>query len=161
MEDQLNKIGFGKSKKKESLEDAPGSCKSIDKLCTILFFFFSIEKLERELELVTDFSRRNSMEFGEASRESEFVVLKERRMVPRNAVYDGMLRFSFLLETCQPGSVPDHYLMAAILDLVKNILFLKHIYPDRRFLKKISQNSQIIDLTLTHNQSTIFSCFKI
>lgn len=28
MEDQLNKIGFGKSKKKESLEDAPGSCKS-------------------------------------------------------------------------------------------------------------------------------------
>lgn len=65
------------------------------------------------------------MEFGEASRESEFVVLKERRLVPRNAVYDGMLRFSFLLETCQPGSVPDHYLMAAILDLVKNILFLK------------------------------------
>lgn len=124
-------------------------------------FFFSIEKLERVLELVTDFSRRNSMEFGEASRESEFVVLKERRMVPRNAVYDGMLRFSFLLETCQPGSVPDHYLMAAILDLVKNILFLKHIYLDRRFLKKISQNSQIIDLTLTHNQSTIFSCFKI
>lgn len=124
-------------------------------------FFFSIEKLERELELVTDFSRRNSMEFGEASRESEFVVLKERRMVPRNAVYDGMLRFSFLLETCQPGSVPDHYLMAAILDLVKNILFLKHIYLNRRFLKKISQNSQIIDLTLTHNQSTIFSCFKI
>lgn len=59
------------------------------------------------------------MEFGEASRESEFVVLKERRLVPRNAVYDGMLRFSFLLETCQPGSVPDHYLMGAILDLVK------------------------------------------
>lgn len=27
MEDQLNKIGFGKSKKKESLEEAPGSCK--------------------------------------------------------------------------------------------------------------------------------------
>ncbi|CAK9824157.1 Protein unc-80 homolog [Anthophora retusa] len=89
MEDQLNKLSFGKSKKKESLEEAPGSY----------------------------FSRRNSMEFGEASRESEFVVLKERRLVPRNAVYSGMLRFSFLLETCQPGSVPDHYLMAAILDL--------------------------------------------
>ncbi|XP_053975913.1 protein unc-80 homolog [Hylaeus volcanicus] len=89
MEDQLIKIGFGKSKKKESLEEVAGSY----------------------------FSRRNSMEFGEASRESEFVVLKERRLVPRNAVHDGMLRFSFLLETCQPGSVPDHYLMAAILDL--------------------------------------------
>ncbi|KAG7191052.1 hypothetical protein KM043_007098 [Ampulex compressa] len=89
MEDQLNKIGFGKSKKKESLEEVPRSY----------------------------FSRRNSMELGEASRESEFVVLKERRLVPCKAVFDGMLRFSFLLETCQPGSVPDHYLMAAILDL--------------------------------------------
>ncbi|XP_034179249.1 unc80, NALCN channel complex subunit isoform X3 [Osmia lignaria lignaria] len=89
MQDQLINIGFGKSKKKESLEEVPGSY----------------------------FSRRNSMEFGEASRESEFVVLKERRLVPRNPVYDGMLRFSFLLETCQPGSVPDHYLMGAILDL--------------------------------------------
>ncbi|KAK2588606.1 hypothetical protein KPH14_006375 [Odynerus spinipes] len=89
MEDQLNKIGFGKSKKKESLEEPPGSY----------------------------YSRRNSLELGEASRESEFVVLKERRLVPRTAVYDGMLRFSFLLETCQPGSVPDHHLMAAILDL--------------------------------------------
>ncbi|XP_031838286.1 unc80, NALCN channel complex subunit isoform X4 [Nomia melanderi] len=89
MKNPLTKIGFGKSKKKESLEEAPGSY----------------------------FSRRNSLESGEASRESEFVVLKERRLVPRNAVHDGMLRFSFLLETCQPGSVPDHYLMAAILDL--------------------------------------------
>ncbi|XP_015178627.1 PREDICTED: protein unc-80 homolog isoform X2 [Polistes dominula] len=89
MEDQLNKIGFGKSKKKESLEEPPGSY----------------------------FSRRNSMELGEASRESEFVVLKERRLVPQTSIYDGMLRFSFLLETCQPGTFPDHHLMAAILDL--------------------------------------------
>lgn len=28
MEDQLNKIGFGKSKKKESMEETPGNCKS-------------------------------------------------------------------------------------------------------------------------------------
>ncbi|XP_046741954.1 protein unc-80 homolog isoform X2 [Diprion similis] len=89
MEDQLNKIGLGKGKKKESLEEAPGCY----------------------------FSRRNSMDIGEASRESEFVVLKERRMVPIALVHTGMLRFSFLLETCQPGSVPDHHLMAAILDL--------------------------------------------
>ncbi|XP_014469276.1 PREDICTED: protein unc-80 homolog isoform X4 [Dinoponera quadriceps] len=89
MEDQLNKIGFGKSKKKESLEEAPGSY----------------------------FSRRDSMELGEACRESEFVVLKERRLIPRNAVFEGMLRFSFLLETCQPGSVPDPHLMASLLDL--------------------------------------------
>ncbi|XP_011346095.1 protein unc-80 homolog isoform X3 [Ooceraea biroi] len=89
MEDQLIKIGFGKSKKKESMEETPGSY----------------------------FSRRNSTELGESCRESEFVVLKERRLVPRTAVFDGMLRFSFLLETCQPGSVPDPHLMASLLDL--------------------------------------------
>lgn len=73
------------------------------------------------------------MELGEASRESEFVVLKERRLVPRTAIYDGMLRFSFLLETCQPGSVPDHHLMAAILDLVGDQLHvLRRVYT---FLK--------------------------
>ncbi|KAK0169585.1 hypothetical protein PV327_011486, partial [Microctonus hyperodae] len=57
------------------------------------------------------------MDIGETSRESEFVVLKERRLVPRLAVFKGMQRFSFLLETCQPGSVPDHHLISAILDL--------------------------------------------
>lgn len=104
-------------------------------------FFFSTEKFERVLELVTDFSRRNSMEFGEASRESEFVVLKERRLVPRNAVYDGMLRFSFLLETCQPGSVPDHYLMAAILDLVKIFYFSNTFISIKDFWKNFSKLS--------------------
>ncbi|CAG5075777.1 Similar to unc80: Protein unc-80 homolog (Drosophila melanogaster) [Cotesia congregata] len=76
MESKLNKIGFRKGKKKESLEEAPHNY----------------------------FSRRNSMDLGDASRESEFVVLKERRLVPREAVFEGMKRFSFLLETCQPGS---------------------------------------------------------
>lgn len=67
------------------------------------------------------------MELGEACRESEFVVLKERRLVPRSAVLDGMLRFSFLLETCQPGSVPDPHLMASLLDLVMIILLILQI----------------------------------
>ncbi|KAJ9574017.1 hypothetical protein L9F63_008614, partial [Diploptera punctata] len=66
---------------------------------------------------VTDLSRRNSFELGDHSRESEFVVLKERKLVPIMPVYNGMLRFSFLLETCQPGSVPDPHLLAAVLDL--------------------------------------------
>lgn len=64
------------------------------------------------------------MELGEACRESEFVVLKERRLVPCSAVFNGMLRFSFLLETCQPGSVPDPHLMASLLDLVMIILLI-------------------------------------
>ncbi|XP_011502180.1 PREDICTED: protein unc-80 homolog [Ceratosolen solmsi marchali] len=90
MEAKLNKIGLGKGKKKESFEEVQGSY----------------------------FSRRNSFDTGETSRESEFVVLKERRLVPKKAVFEGIQRFSFLLESCQPGSVPDHHLMGAILDLV-------------------------------------------
>lgn len=54
------------------------------------------------------------------SRESEFVVLKERRLVTISPVYNGLLRFSFLLETCPPGTVPDAHLLASILDLVSN-----------------------------------------
>lgn len=63
-------------------------------------------------------SRRSSFEMGESARESEVVVLKERRLVPLEPIYSGMLRFSFLLDTCQPGSIPDSHLMAALLDLV-------------------------------------------
>ena len=38
-------------------------------------------------------------------------------MIPTEPVRQGMSRFSFLLETCSPGSVPDPQLIAAILDL--------------------------------------------
>ncbi|KAJ8665380.1 hypothetical protein QAD02_007042, partial [Eretmocerus hayati] len=89
MEAKLSKIGLVKGKKKESLEEVQGS----------------------------HFSRRHTFECGDGSRESAFVVLKERRLVPKKAVFEGIQRFSFLLENCQPGSVPDHHLMAAILDL--------------------------------------------
>lgn len=75
-----------------------------------------------------DFSRRNSLELGDHSRESEFVVLKERKLVPILPVYNGMLRFSFLLETCQPGSVPDPHLLAATLDLVSGVCFPAFFY---------------------------------
>lgn len=68
--------------------------------------------------LFSDLSRRNSVELGESSRESEFVVFKERKLVSTTTVYQGTLRLSFLLETCPPGSVPDAHLLASVLDLV-------------------------------------------
>lgn len=70
-----------------------------------------------------DFSRRSSYDYGEGPRESEVVVLKERRLVPLKPVREGMHRFSFLLEVCVPGSVPDAQLIAAILDLVSMVLY--------------------------------------
>lgn len=66
---------------------------------------------------LTDFSRRSSFDTAEGPRESEVVVLKERRLIPMDPVREGMARFSFLLETCAPGSIPDPPLIAALLDL--------------------------------------------
>lgn len=63
------------------------------------------------------FSHRPSVDMAEGPRESEVVVLKERRLIPMNPVREGMARFSFLLETCAPGSIPDPPLIAALLDL--------------------------------------------
>lgn len=74
------------------------------------------------LGFYADLSRRNSYEMGEGPRESEIVVLKERRLVPLLPVRLGMQRFSFLLEVSAPGSLPDPQLIAAVLDLVSGVL---------------------------------------
>ncbi|XP_044757175.1 protein unc-80 homolog [Coccinella septempunctata] len=65
-------------------------------------------------------SRKNSFDIGESSRESEFIVLKERKLVSTTAVLNGTMRFSFLLEACPPGSVPDANLLASVLDLPRS-----------------------------------------
>lgn len=90
VERRLNRFGLGKGKKKVGgQEEVSGSY----------------------------FSHRSSIDLGDGPRESEVVVLKERRLIPTEPVREGMLRFSFLLETCSPGSVPDPQLIGAILDL--------------------------------------------
>ncbi|GFO03526.1 unc-80-like protein, partial [Plakobranchus ocellatus] len=47
----------------------------------------------------------------------ELVMVKEKKMVDRYLIKSGMLRFSFLLECCHPGSLPDPQMVAAMLDL--------------------------------------------
>lgn len=65
----------------------------------------------------TESSRRRSLDvssiFGQ-----EVVVVREKRLVNSYAVKSGMLRFNFILDCCQPGSIPDAHFMAALLDLV-------------------------------------------
>ncbi|XP_071534011.1 protein unc-80 homolog isoform X8 [Panulirus ornatus] len=88
MEDQFGWISFGKSKKKDySCDETP------------------------------DLSRRNSLDQEGGVRETSVVLVRERKLVPVDLVRNGMLRFSFMLESCQPGSVPDPQLIAAVLDL--------------------------------------------
>lgn len=73
---------------------------------------------------LTDLSRRNSFETGHQSRDSEFLVLKERKLISTNALSSGMQRLAFMLEICHPGSVPDPSLVAAVLDLVTTQLVI-------------------------------------
>ena len=59
-------------------------------------------------------------------------MVKEKKMVDRYLIKSGMLRFSFLLECCHPGSLPDPQMVAAMLDLVsayekKTSLFMLNI----------------------------------
>ena len=63
------------------------------------------------------------MDLDGGVREASFVVVRERKIVPVELVFNGMQRFSFLLETCPPGSVPDPQLIAATLDLVSGFKF--------------------------------------
>lgn len=68
--------------------------------------------------LFTDISRKNSCDFDHGLRDGEFLVAKESKLVNITAVKDGMLRLSFQMEACLPGTIPDPPLLAAALDLV-------------------------------------------
>ncbi|KAM7300742.1 protein unc-80 homolog [Ixodes scapularis] len=99
MEDQLCKLGFGRSKSKHgSFEEPP------------------------------DLSRRNSFDLDPAQREGEMLMLKESKLVNMQLVQDGMLRFAFLQEVCQPGTVPDAPLLAAALDLKAPVVSRAALY---------------------------------
>nr|XP_027221615.1 protein unc-80 homolog [Penaeus vannamei] len=89
VEDHIGRIGFGKRSRKRdcSYDETP------------------------------DPSRRNSLDLEGGVREASVVLVRERKLVPVKFVQNGMMRFSFLLETCQPGTVPDPQLIAAVLDL--------------------------------------------
>ncbi|KAL5280592.1 unc-80 family protein [Megaselia abdita] len=90
VERRLNKIGIAKRKKKMGgTEESAGSY----------------------------LSRRSSSDLGDGPRESEVVIIKERRIIPIDPVREGMARFSFLLETGAPGAFPDAQLIAASMDL--------------------------------------------
>ncbi|XP_052242651.1 protein unc-80 homolog isoform X2 [Dreissena polymorpha] len=45
------------------------------------------------------------------------IVMREKKLVDKFIIKSGMLRFSFLLECCHPGSVPDPQLLAAMIQL--------------------------------------------
>ncbi|XP_025208646.1 protein unc-80 homolog isoform X2 [Melanaphis sacchari] len=86
----LNKYVFRKGRKKDkSTEDSQGSY----------------------------LSRRDSLDDGDHPHQSEFVVLKERKLVQIKQLRVGIQRFSIMMEMCGPGSVPDANFISAAFDL--------------------------------------------
>ena len=67
--------------------------------------------------LLQEGNRRGSVDVN-SGHATEVIIVRERRLVSSYAVKSGMLRFNFMLDCCQPGSVPDPHLIAALLDLV-------------------------------------------
>lgn len=88
VEDQFSKLGFGKGRHKSG-------------------------GVDESIEL----SRRNSFDFDHSSRTGCMVSVKEARLVSIPHVRSGILRFNLLLEACNPGSLPDPSILAAMLDL--------------------------------------------
>ena len=66
----------------------------------------------------SDISRRTSLDGSGEVLEANVVLVRDRKLVPEEIIRGGMARFSFLLETCPPGTLPDAQLIASILDLV-------------------------------------------
>ena len=54
----------------------------------------------------------------------EAPVQREKKLVNSYVVKSGMLRFNFMLDCCNPGTLPDAHLIAALLDLVSGSIRL-------------------------------------
>ena len=89
-----------------------------DMLCTQESrLYVKLQHITIILIAVLDLSRRGSFD---VSSHTEVLVVREKRLVNSYAVKSGMLRFNFMLDCCQPGSIPDPHLIAAVLDLVNS-----------------------------------------
>uniref|UniRef100_A0A0K2T575 Uncharacterized protein n=1 Tax=Lepeophtheirus salmonis TaxID=72036 RepID=A0A0K2T575_LEPSM len=86
-------------------------------------------KKETELEdPYYEISRCNSYDFETGTKDSVSVYFRERLHVPIDSIQIGLDRFSFLLETSNPGTVPDSLLIAALLDLPKAPIITRACY---------------------------------
>lgn len=66
--------------------------------------------------------RRDSFEMEGNYRAEETISYRDNRLICMPAIRNGMIKFSFLLETCAPGTLPDPPLIAAVLDIKAPVL---------------------------------------
>ncbi len=51
-------------------------------------------------------------------------AMKNKNIVNLGAIRQGMKRFQFLLNCCEPGTIPDASILAAALDLVSSVSYV-------------------------------------
>ena len=69
---------------------------------------------------IDDYIYENSDDLDTITKDEELLYFKVTKIVPRIDLKLGMSRFTFLLDTCCPGSIPDPLLLAAVLDMVSS-----------------------------------------
>lgn len=65
--------------------------------------------------------------------------MKNKNVVNLGAIRQGMKRFQFLLNCCEPGTIPDASILAAALDLVPFSFFV-FFFKDRLLLFRTDVN---------------------
>ena len=75
------------------------------------------KELDRDSQ-IDDYIYENSDDLDTLTKDEELLYFKVTKLVPRLNLKLGMSRFTFLLDTCCPGSIPDPLLLASVLDMV-------------------------------------------
>jgi len=72
----------------------------------------------------------------------EAPVIREKKLVNSYVVKSGMLRFNFMLDCCNPGTLPDAHLIAALLDLVST----QHGFTSTTLVVQVEQLVRCVSL---------------
>ena len=77
----------------------------------------------------------------------EAPVMREKKLVNSYIVKSGMLRFNFMLDCCNPGTLPDAHLIAALLDLVSKIYLTAIVQPFLNASSFLSMSTTLQELS--------------
>lgn len=75
-------------------------------------------------------------------------AMKNKNVVNLGAIRQGMKRFQFLLNCCEPGTIPDASILAAALDLVCHLCFVLGFFSpvSHQECQKVYRTSSTSDL---------------
>ena len=96
-------------------------------MCVYFLHVHKLTKLKCQISVfhIIECDTPRSMEEEEEASDIDTLDEKEKRPVDKAVVAAGMKRLAFLIDSCNPGMVPDPEFLAAALDLVSaELLYL-------------------------------------